>query len=76
MKEMDELEGMMKEQNFTNLRPIPWKRITRISNTTKSMLFSSLSQIKFQFSRRSSFHMLQDKPFVVKVPTSIKILTQ
>lgn len=39
MKETDNLEEIMKQQNFTNLRPVPWKRASRISNTTKSMLF-------------------------------------
>ncbi|EJW70981.1 hypothetical protein WUBG_18112 [Wuchereria bancrofti] len=33
---MDGLEEIMKQQNFTNLRPVPWKRAVRISNTTKS----------------------------------------
>ncbi|KAK6105271.1 Laminin EGF-like (Domains III and V) family protein [Brugia pahangi] len=37
MKEMDNLEEIMRQQNFTNLRPIPWKRAARISNTTKSL---------------------------------------
>ncbi|OZC06693.1 hypothetical protein X798_06324 [Onchocerca flexuosa] len=37
MKEMDELEEVMEKQNFTNLRPIPWKRAARISNTTKNL---------------------------------------
>uniref|UniRef100_A0A915Q449 Uncharacterized protein n=1 Tax=Setaria digitata TaxID=48799 RepID=A0A915Q449_9BILA len=37
MKEMDDLEEAMRGQNFTNLKPIPWKRVARISNTTKNL---------------------------------------
>ncbi|KAM3721816.1 Laminin subunit [Dirofilaria immitis] len=37
MKEMDELEEVMAKQNLTNLRPVPWKRVARISNTTKNL---------------------------------------
>uniref|UniRef100_A0A1I7VMW8 Laminin alpha 1 chain n=1 Tax=Loa loa TaxID=7209 RepID=A0A1I7VMW8_LOALO len=37
MKEMDELEEIMEQQNFTSLRPVPWKRVARISNTTKDL---------------------------------------
>ncbi|CAG9529626.1 unnamed protein product [Cercopithifilaria johnstoni] len=37
MKEMDELEEIMKQQNFTTLRPVPWKRVARISNATKNL---------------------------------------
>ncbi|VDN17875.1 unnamed protein product, partial [Gongylonema pulchrum] len=37
MQEIDKLEMLMGEQNFTNLRPIPWKRVARISNTTKEL---------------------------------------
>ncbi|VDK84796.1 unnamed protein product [Litomosoides sigmodontis] len=39
MEEMDELEEILKQQNFTNLRPIPWKRAARLSNTTKNLHF-------------------------------------
>ncbi|VDN06764.1 unnamed protein product [Thelazia callipaeda] len=39
MNDIDELEIIMAEQNFTNLRPVPWKRVARISNTTKNLRF-------------------------------------
>ncbi|CAJ0922940.1 unnamed protein product, partial [Mesorhabditis belari] len=39
MLDIDDLEETLAEQNFTNLRPIPWKRISRIENNTK-LLFS------------------------------------
>uniref|UniRef100_A0A0R3RFI4 Laminin subunit alpha-2 n=1 Tax=Elaeophora elaphi TaxID=1147741 RepID=A0A0R3RFI4_9BILA len=37
MKEMDDLEELMKQQNFINLRPVPWKRVARINNATKNL---------------------------------------
>ncbi|CAJ0568741.1 unnamed protein product, partial [Mesorhabditis spiculigera] len=34
MLDIDDLEETLAEQNFTNLRPIPWKRVGRIENST------------------------------------------
>uniref|UniRef100_A0A915BQN1 Laminin subunit alpha-2 n=1 Tax=Parascaris univalens TaxID=6257 RepID=A0A915BQN1_PARUN len=38
MSAVDELEETMDAQNFSNLRPIPWKRVARIGNTTEGLL--------------------------------------
>lgn len=38
MIEIDDLESLMGGQNFSNIRPIPWKRLGRIRNTTESKM--------------------------------------
>ncbi|VDM41107.1 unnamed protein product [Toxocara canis] len=38
MSAIDELEETLAAQNFSNLKPIPWKRVARIGNTTEGLL--------------------------------------
>uniref|UniRef100_A0A8R1DFE1 Uncharacterized protein n=1 Tax=Caenorhabditis japonica TaxID=281687 RepID=A0A8R1DFE1_CAEJA len=37
MLEIDDMESHLGQQNFTNLKPIPWKRVWRINNETTDL---------------------------------------